>query len=330
MPVRLGLFVNPMSGRDVRRLAARASNVTHEAKMDMVARIAVGADQVGIDELYIFDEPFRISTQALAWVDLKAKIKTLNLSLCHGPGDTEEAMAKLRAEGVHTVVALGGDGTHRIITRCASDMTLLPLSTGTNNVFPVNVEPTIAGMAAALAARGEIDSSDSTLQSPCKVIHLELQNGNKDIALIDAVVLENDFLGNFLPYDSQKIREMLLTCALPDSIGMSPMGGFVKVVEKEDDMGLYLRLGQGHSFQAPVSPGYFKPVTTQTATTVDLEQSVRLNGPGILAFDGDREHRLLRGESAIATIRRDGPVVLNVPRVMRYATEQSILVSKVV
>ena len=108
MPVRLGLFVNPMSGRDVRRLAARASNVTHEAKMDMVARIAVGADQVGIDELYIFDEPFRISTQALAWVDLKAKIKTLNLSLCHGPGDTEEAMAKLRAEGVNTVVALGG------------------------------------------------------------------------------------------------------------------------------------------------------------------------------------------------------------------------------
>ena len=31
-----------MAGRDVRRLAARASEVTHQAKREMVARIAVG------------------------------------------------------------------------------------------------------------------------------------------------------------------------------------------------------------------------------------------------------------------------------------------------
>ena len=33
--VRVGLCVNPMSGRDVRRLAARASNMTHEAKRSL-------------------------------------------------------------------------------------------------------------------------------------------------------------------------------------------------------------------------------------------------------------------------------------------------------
>ena len=42
-----------MSGRDVRRLAGRASNMTHEAKRDMVARLAAGADALGVDEILI-------------------------------------------------------------------------------------------------------------------------------------------------------------------------------------------------------------------------------------------------------------------------------------
>ena len=45
------LCVNPMSGRDVRRLAARATNMTHEAKRDIVARVAAGADAVGVEDI---------------------------------------------------------------------------------------------------------------------------------------------------------------------------------------------------------------------------------------------------------------------------------------
>jgi len=57
---KLGLAVNPMSGRDVRRLAARATNMTHEAKRDIVARVAAGADAVGVTDIYITKEPFHI------------------------------------------------------------------------------------------------------------------------------------------------------------------------------------------------------------------------------------------------------------------------------
>ena len=49
---KLALCVNPMSGRDVRRLAARAANMTHEAKRDIVARVAAGADAVGVTDIY--------------------------------------------------------------------------------------------------------------------------------------------------------------------------------------------------------------------------------------------------------------------------------------
>ena len=50
---KIALCVNPMSGRDVRRLAARASNMTHEAKRDIVARVAAGADAAGVTDIYI-------------------------------------------------------------------------------------------------------------------------------------------------------------------------------------------------------------------------------------------------------------------------------------
>ena len=57
---KIGLCVNPMSGRDVRRIAARATNMTHEAKRDIVARIAAGADSVGVTDSFVMRGAFRI------------------------------------------------------------------------------------------------------------------------------------------------------------------------------------------------------------------------------------------------------------------------------
>ena len=72
---KLGLVVNPMSGRDVRRLAARATNMTHEAKRDIVARLAAGADAMGVSDIYITKEPFRIASGALG-TDPRAAVGT--------------------------------------------------------------------------------------------------------------------------------------------------------------------------------------------------------------------------------------------------------------
>ena len=70
--VRVAICVNPMSGRDVRRLAARATNMTHEAKRDIVARIAAGAQAAGATDLYVAREPFRIAAAALEHMGLDA------------------------------------------------------------------------------------------------------------------------------------------------------------------------------------------------------------------------------------------------------------------
>ena len=57
-PVRLAICVNPMSGAIAALLAARTTNMTHEAKRDTVARVAAGAEAVGVTDIYIAREPF--------------------------------------------------------------------------------------------------------------------------------------------------------------------------------------------------------------------------------------------------------------------------------
>lgn len=329
----IAICVNPMSGRDVRRLAARATNMTHEAKRDLVARIAAGADAMGVTDIYVTREPFRIAAAALEQMTLNARVHVLDFKLRSDASDTETAVHRFLAEGVRTLVSLGGDGTNRAMVRASCDYHLIPLSTGTNNVFPMLVEPTIAGMVAALQASGRLPER---MSQRAKVLHVRSPRGN-DVGLIDAVLLERDHVGNLLPFDAGRLRQILLTRAEPDAIGMSPIGGLIHPVYAEDDGGLLLHLGPGGShsdtvgastgydLEAPLSPGAFQTVHVQTLTPVPLGVAVPFRGKGVLALDGDRDHRLEIHETAVVEIRRDGPWVVDVRGAMRLAVAEGMI-----
>jgi ATP-NAD kinase N-terminal domain len=321
--IGLALCVNPMSGRDVRRIAGRASNMTHEAKRDIVARVAAGADAVGVTDIYVTREPFRIASLALAHMELSARVHVLDLPIANDATDTERAVEAFRAAGCTTFVSIGGDGTNRAITRAASDIELVALSTGTNNVFPQLLEPTVAGMVAGLAAAGRLPRDALTARA--KVLRVCFSDGGDDVGLVDAVLLKNDFVGNLLPFDADRLGRLLLTRAEPDAIGMSPIGGFVDPVDAGDDCGLLLEMGPGQSFLAPLSPGLFRRVSVTSHVRVPLGMPVVFHGPGVLALDGDRDHKLQGVRTATITIARDGPWVFDVRAAMRYAVTQGII-----
>lgn len=323
---KLGLVVNPMSGRDVRRLAARATNMTHEAKRDIVARLAAGADAMGVSDIYITKEPFRIASGALEHMPLKAKVHVVEHALANDASDTEATVAAFREAGCGTFVSLGGDGTNRAIVRAWSDVDLVPLSTGTNNVFPVLVEPTVAGMVAGLNACGRLaDAAANGLKRRVKVLHVRTPEG-VDVGLIDAVLLRDDHVGNLLPFDAERIDQLVLSRAEPNSIGMSPIGGLVHPVYAEDDCGLLIQIDRtAEPLVAPLSPGLFQPVPVGAVTEIGFEAAVPMRGPGVIALDGDRDHRLREGETATVTLRRDGPWVIDVEAAMRWAVAAGIM-----
>ncbi len=312
-----------MSGRDVRRLAARASNMTHEAKRDIVARVAAGADAMGIDRIFVMKEAFRIASGALEMMHLDAKVEVLDVGVTSSAKDSLAFIRACRQRDCKVLVTLGGDGTNRLVARTWPDAVLLPLSTGTNNVFPVMIEATAAGEAAGLVAAGRIDPAD--VAPRCKLIHVQGTRFH-DVAVIDAVLLRRDHVGNYLPFDPDKMEALVLTRAEPTAVGTSPIGGLLRPLATEEDAGLALRLGEGASMKVPLSPGLFRRVQVESCEELAFGEQRMWRGPGVIALDGDREHKLVIGDHVHLRVERDGPHVLDTAATLGLAADQRLFV----
>ncbi len=183
----VGVIANPMSGRDVRRLAARATSVTAESKRDQIARAVVGAAASGAGRILLVKEPMRISQSAVESLGIDAEIELLDIGAQLKASDTQRAAEAMRDAGCGAIIVLGGDGTSRALAQVWQDAPLVPLSTGTNNVFPLMVEATVAGAAAGLVATGGVSLDE--VARPAKIIHVERGGRVETTALLDMVLL---------------------------------------------------------------------------------------------------------------------------------------------
>jgi len=318
---RLGIIVNPFSGRDVRRVAARASTSDHHEKQQQVTRLVLGALATGATRIYLAHEPFRINERAVENLPERDSIEILRFRLTHTAADTTTMATMMWEAGCRVFIVLGGDGTSRIVARAFPEATILPLSTGTNNVFPYRLEASVAGMAAGLVASGKVDA-DNCLR--CKRIHVSAGD-QQDIALVDAVLLRDDFLGNLMPFEAGKLATLVLARAEPASIGISPIGGYFAPTAHRDDRGVQVVCNAAAKtrINVPLSPGLHADVGIDSVRSLALDESVTVSGPGVLAFDGDRTIRLGDGETAELRVSRDGPRIIEAEHVMDLAARRN-------
>lgn len=323
-PVTVGVIANPLSGRDVRRVAARGGVTTSQDKRNRIARAVVGAVTGGAERIVVMAEPFRIATGAIADLHLDCEYEVLDIQPNLSPHDSEKAALAMREMSVETVIVLGGDGTNRTITKVWPDVTLAPMSTGTNNVFPSMAEATVIGAAAGLVASGQIDRERVAPQ--VKVVRATTGKGD-DLALIDAAHLVDDFVGNRMPYEPDTIRTIVMSRAEPASIGVSSIGGLTMPCSSEADHGVLVRCGPGgRPLRAPVAPGLYRTVHVLESRELPIGEIVEIPGPGIIAYDGDRETRLGEGDVTL-TVRRDGPCVIDVEQAMAIAATEELFMT---
>lgn len=320
------MIVNPVSGRDVRRVAARAASATPEDKRSQVARAVVGAAAGGAERVLVVRDPFRIATGAVDQLRLGVEIEVLDVGARVHAEDTMRAAEAMREAGCGCLVVLGGDGTHRTVAKAWPDAPLVALSTGTNNVFPRLQEATLAGAAAGLVASGAVPLA--AVARRAKVVRTRLSAGPDDLALIDTTLLVGDLRGSLLPFHPDRIRHAVLARAVPASVGVSPIGGLLQPTGPDDEFGLAVeccpRERGGRSLLVPISPGLYASVHVSRWRRVALEEEVHLEGPGVLAFDGDRERELGDGEVARARVVRDGPQVVDVEQTLALAAERGL------
>ena len=323
----VGIIANPASGKDIRRLVAYGSVFDNQEKVRILRRVLIGLKAVGVERICYMQDYFGIVDRALSQLDLKIPISALNFKLRGTQEDSIHAARIMAEEGVSCIVTLGGDGTNRAVVKGTASVPLLPISTGTNNVFPEMVEGTIAGLAAGLVATGLVPLS-GVARSHTR-LEVILDGNMVDLALVDALVYDSVFIGSRAVWDMDKVRTVFLNRAEPEKIGISSIGGLIHPVGPEDPKGLCLELGEnGRRVIAPIAPGMIRDVgvSDQNVMHIGEEFKIRLT-PSVLALDGEREVEIRQGQEAAIRIGEAGPTVVDVARTMKAAMKRNIFTS---
>ncbi len=322
----VGIIANPASGKDIRRIVAFGSVFDNQEKVRIVRRILLGLKATGVSRVGFMPDYYGIVSRALDGMKVKFEAECLEFDAKADHRDSTEAARLLAEQHAGCIVTLGGDGTNRVVAKGAGRVPILPLSTGTNNVFSVMVEGTIAGLAAGLVATGKVTVEEATQRSTR--LEVFIKDRLADIALVDAVVCDDLFLGSRAVWQVDRIRQIFLNRCSPDSIGFSSIGGMLGTTAPHDLRGVCLELGNGgRTVLAPVAPGVIESVPVRKQQPMTVGERIHIEGrPCIVALDGERELEIEEGQAAWVCVAKGGPIVVDVRKTMSAAMRHGLFV----
>jgi predicted polyphosphate/ATP-dependent NAD kinase len=322
----VGCIANPMAGKDIRRLVAYSSRIDNQEKVNIVRRILLGLESAGAAEVLLMPDTFRIAHKALEGIHqpLQLRMHILDMEVRGEAKDSLRATQYMCEAGAQCLLILGGDGTHRVVAKASGVVPLVPISTGTNNVFPRMIEGTVAGLAAGLYACHAPHLDGVVL--PTKRLEIWRNGVLQDIALVDVAVSEQQFVGARALWDVSGILELFLTQGTPSNIGLSSIAGWSHPITVEDAAGLQLTLGNGgRQVRAPIAPGLIVRVGISRQRLIGPGERVPIrHAPAMLALDGERELLVRQGERWEVALSWDGPKVLDIDRTLLLAQQQGL------
>lgn len=323
----IGIVANPASGKDVRRLVARASVFDNREKCAIIRRALSGAINAGADQFAYLDDSHNIAGGALdELAEMGENFDAIKVPCVQTSSvlDTIHGARSLQEHDPIVTLILGGDGTSRAFVKGWRDSVLLPLSTGTNNVFPRMSEATVAGAALGVVATGAVSLEEAAI--PVKIIDVEIEGEDPDIALIDAVVTRDQFIGSRALLDGDAIERIFLTRAEPTAVGMTSVGGLVHPLPEEEDAGLHMTLGARgkQRVHAPIAPGMYETLRLKKLEVLGFDDVIEFEGPCVLAFDGEREREIQSGQGVKMRVSRSGPSVLDINKTMHLAASRKV------
>jgi len=332
----VGIIANPASGKDIRRLVAHASVFDTPEKINIVRRVLIGLNAAGVRRVHYMPDPSHITEQAAQGAHLALRIEPVPGRFHSTAQDTTQAAAAMAHLNLAVIISLGGDGTNRALAKGARTIPLIPISTGTNNVFPIMIEGTVAGLAAGAIAQQLVNPA--TVTRPCKLITVTVDDQPHDLALIDVAVMDGVHVGSRAIWQVDAIRQVVLTRAQPDAIGLTAIGGMLTTVTPNDDTGLHILLGDqpppsaGRSplaapaqLRAAIGPGLVEELTIARIDRLPFGDIVPLTGPALLALDGEREFRLRPDQRATLSVDRSGPPVVDIGQCLDAARDAGFL-----
>jgi predicted polyphosphate/ATP-dependent NAD kinase len=336
------VLANPASGRDIRRLTSHAFVFPTAEKANMIVRLLGGFGALGVDRVITLRDRTGVAAFVRRELETHAvvapherwpEVEFVDLPITESVADTHAGIAHMVREKVALIAVLGGDGTHRAVAVHCANTPLLALSTGTNNAFPEMREATVAGLAGARVATGAVPAEAALTRNKRLVARCVAgpHRGRAEIALVDICASRQPFIGARAISDSADIESLFLAFAPPDGIGLSSIGGVWAPVGRDAAHGLHMTFARdgdasGVPLIAPIAPGHIERVTMRTCQRLEVGMTLPLDADhGTLAFDGEREIELSRGDRYEVTLDWGGPLTVDIARTLRYAAAHQLL-----
>ncbi|MXZ90309.1 MAG: ATP-NAD kinase [Chloroflexi bacterium] len=323
----VGIIANPAASKDIRRLVAQGRVVPDWEKVNTIRRALIGLQSTEVERVVAMPDSGNLCRRAADDSSINIPLDMLPMSPLYTEGDTTRAAAIMAEMGVGCLITLGGDGTNRAVAMGTNQIPVVAISTGTNNIFPVMVEGTLAGIAAGLVASGRLSVADAAVVS--KTLHIRVNGEFRELALVDVAISRERYVATRAIWDLHTVYEVFLTRAEPAGIGLSSIGGRLHPLSLGDVGGLRYRLAGRDDGEnpattviAPVAPGMVEPAVIaewqmlEEGVPVQLEQRYCT-----VALDGERSLVLTPEDAVEIVLARDGPPVVQAQRALLRASQ---------
>ena len=335
----VGIIANPVSARDIRRVIANAASLQITDRANIVLRVLACLKATGIERVVMMPENGGIRQHVRRGVERSRnlgerefpEIAYLDMAVTGTVDDTIRAADLMRQKNVGAIVVLGGDGTHRAVVSRSGNVPIAGISTGTNNAFPEHREPTITGLAVGLAVTGQVPAQIAYTLN--KKLTVRVNDHAAEIALVDVALVSERIVGARALWRTETFRELFVTFADPEVIGMSAIAGLLEPVSRTEPGGLHVRLAEIEeaplTLSVPIAPGYVRPIGIASWQRL---KAGKLHGPeitaGSIALDGERELSFSERDRVAIGLEENAFPTVNVGAVMDHAARQGLLRQK--
>lgn len=281
--VIVGLLTNPASSKDIRRLTGLARVVDVEEKANLVARLLVGLGTAPGLRVVAVDDQAGLVRRAVRLTQGRAPVvEFLDADIEGSENDTRRGAAELAALGASALVTVGGDGTVRAAAEGWPEAPLVPIGAGTNNAFALTDEPTVIGVATALA----VSHDGAAAFRPTTAVAVETTQGDA-VAVIDAVVVKDHWVGAGAIVSPDQLVEAFVTSARRTAIGIASISAALGPLEPGHAR--RVSFGGSNRVRAVFGPGVVLDVPVGDFYDLPLGSEVRLTEQvGLVALDGER------------------------------------------
>lgn len=325
----VGLIVNPVAGRDIRRLTGGASVSSNYAKRRTAHCVLEGLRIADDSEVLVMPDNAGLAERIVADAPDDLAIDVLDMAVTDSGRDTRNAAERF-STAADAVVVLGGDGTNRDVAVGIGEVPMVSISTGTNNVVPTPVDGTIAGAAAGFVASGAVPASETTLRHG--TVEAVVDDGTEERrlrGLATVGVLDQRFVGTRAILDPEDIVGGVVSRASPAEIGLSAIAGGFETHRPDEPGGIGFLLGDRsesanedeREVRAVTVPGVVSDVSVAEFHRLDDGETFAFDvSTGVVSADGERELEVRDASVRLRPVS-DGPRLVRIDAAIERAAD---------